>query len=940
MSPSPKMIIRTGPPPQSSHPPPPHHHTQAVPTPSQYIPPLPIPSGGTSSSYPSHQSKASNVKRKKVGGGGYNFWANSRIFSGFKTLNSLALMGLSSLECLGEIADCIKASSSTLNSLTLSLSTELARKARKPVAVNPELEDPSDTELDEDEMLNDPMPPSSTVQPVTNEADIRKERLAQESILARIFDLQSVSAEGKRLEKKLSVAVGRSIEEEERHATTRKLGALMKSLMDAPPVSDDASSHAGRLEHFRMVRDVADMYITTQTTQKKALKEHNKVSLPPAKKSEAVPKITNPATLGLEPSASSSSVANMMEWDLLGSLSNSKHSLFEPGLNESFSNGVSKSYISGEVYSPNDASVPSTLGSSKTSKVTQVQQMLLQAQQLAQHQAHLAAQVQAHKAQIASTPASFGGTSNNSASSTTFPLVYEQSHPGSPGSYHDDSMFSPYHPYLNSYSNGSLNQYLNEDVSTIVPKNQVPYITKKAKTKAPATKKSGASKVIQVDDEDDSDTLLKTPISTQQPFFAADPASELVEDSMDVDMVHPDEDIADLGEDQEIVAGAEDGESSTPRKRAKIGEVEGRSASDVAGKETFSPQNGAIPELAHDPIASEEAMQSYIRATHGLRLEALSLEWVPLKASIVARALDLSVLKRLTLLEVGSQDALWTLLARLQGPSTEIGFRSVHTDNVSLPFITFLATFKGLEELYMHERSSKQDTEAAISAPVNITIVRKMALQKHMPTLKRLMIKNDRNDTWDVDAKTLQFLAYRGAGLIELGISLNMKTYVSPRSSLNSVILIIQHMLMQLFYGFKNLYALYLINLRSGDRSATLQSESLSFAVDSLSHCPDMKVKYIALVSQVVMLETRPPQFNKALQLVLEKRNKDKKGKGKAVSDAINTLMEAFEDSDSDGSSEVQADVLTGDHKIRFTSSFAVAADVKIFTREIRLGKF
>ena len=144
---------------------------------------------------------------------------------------------------------------------------------------------------------------------------------------------------------------------------------------------------------------------------------------------------------------------------------------------------------------------------------------------------------------------------------------------------------------------------------------------------------------------------------------------------------------------------------------------------------------------------------------------------------------------------------------------------------------------------------------------------------------------------------------------------------------------------MQLFYGFKNLYALHLINLRTADRHSMLHSESLSFAVDSLSHCPNMRIKYIALVNQVVMLETKPPQFNKALQLVMEKRNRDKKGKGKATSDAISSLIEAFEDSDSDGSSEFLADVMAGDHKIRFASNFAAANDVEIFTKEIRLGK-
>ena len=87
------------------------------------------------------------------------------------------------------------------------------------------------------------------------------------------------------------------------------------------------------------------------------------------------------------------------------------------------------------------------------------------------------------------------------------------------------------------------------------------------------------------------------------------------------------------------------------------------------------------------------------------------------------------------------------------------------------------------------------------------------------------------------------------------------------------------------------------------------------------------------------MLETKPPQFDKTLQLVMEKRIRDKKGKGKATSDAISSLIEAFEDSDSDGSSEFLADWMAGDHKIRCAYNFAAASDVGIFSKEIRLGK-
>ena len=71
----------------------------------------------------------------------------------------------------------------------------------------------------------------------------------------------------------------------------------------------------------------------------------------------------------------------------------------------------------------------------------------------------------------------------------------------------------------------------------------------------------------------------------------------------------------------------------------------------------------------------------------------------------------------------------------------------------------------------------------------------------------------------------------------------------------------------------------------------------------------------------------------------MDKRNKDKKGKGKATTDAISTLLEAFDDSGSEDGSDVLADVMAGETKIRFVTSFSAANEVKIFSKEIRAGK-
>lgn len=363
---------------------------------------------------------------------------------------------------------------------------------------------------------------------------------------------------------------------------------------------------------------------------------------------------------------------------------------------------------------------------------------------------------------------------NGPVAPTTVP-PYHNSQSNSPGLY-DTGPFSSYH--LNSstapLANGELAL---ANPESFLPSQSVTSSVSKGKLKPQKAKKVDNFNITVFPESDEKPANpAKTSPSATQPFFPADPVSEPPEDTMDIDMEHPDEDTQELGEDQEILPEAGDTDPPSPRKRAKFEVTEDNSA--ISAKNGVSSSSQAEPATAKESMNSDNAMQAYIRTAHGLQLESLSLEWVPLRASIVARALDMSILKRVTLLEVGPQDAFWTLLVRLQTASPEISFKSIHTDNVSLPFIKFLATFDGLEELFMHERSTKQAEDSAAGPPIGITIFRKMALQKHADTLKRLMIRNERNDSWDLDTKTLQFLAVKATKLSELGVSLNMKTYV------------------------------------------------------------------------------------------------------------------------------------------------------------------
>jgi len=144
---------------------------------------------------------------------------------------------------------------------------------------------------------------------------------------------------------------------------------------------------------------------------------------------------------------------------------------------------------------------------------------------------------------------------------------------------------------------------------------------------------------------------------------------------------------------------------------------------------------------------------------------------------------------------------------------------------------------------------------------------------------------------------------------------------------------------MQYFAAFKNLYALHLIALRSGDRGILLQNESLEFAVDSLSHCPNMKLKYIVIANSVVALELKPEYLNHHMTIALE-RLRDKKGKGKAHNDSLSSLMDSIEDSASEEVDGFLAQMMAGKSRLKILlGGFGDADEVRIFARQIRLGK-
>ena len=170
----------------------------------------PLPQGqATLSAVPATTSTTSSMAKRlsKKPKGRLDDGTAGGAFSGFTKLASVAFTDLTSLDCVTDIAECIKASSTTLRSLSLSLSWELAQKSRKSTTTAPPANDLDDGDFSDDteDMLNADLPPPPVTQPVSA-ADARRDKLAQDAILSKIFDMQWAAAEGKKIEKDLSLS--------------------------------------------------------------------------------------------------------------------------------------------------------------------------------------------------------------------------------------------------------------------------------------------------------------------------------------------------------------------------------------------------------------------------------------------------------------------------------------------------------------------------------------------------------------------------------------------------------------------------------------------------------------------------------------------------------------------------------------------------------------
>ncbi|KAK3318294.1 F-box domain-containing protein [Apodospora peruviana] len=257
----------------------------------------------------------------------------------------------------------------------------------------------------------------------------------------------------------------------------------------------------------------------------------------------------------------------------------------------------------------------------------------------------------------------------------------------------------------------------------------------------------------------------------------------------------------------------------------------------------------------------------YLRTTRGIALQSLAIYLIPVKTSVLSRAIDLRVLRRITLLNVGPQAPIWAHLQK-ENKESPLPLRKIFTDNVSKVFLDFVAQLEELHELFMMERDNKYKPESfAPKTNVSMDQIRRTVLKKHMPTLKRLMIKNMSDTTWDFNEKAIMLMCKRGRNLEELACSMGIRAI---------------HIFMQHLSGLVSLRALHIVRLRNDDTCVWVMRETKKFLIDNVSHHPHLKLEWVSVDDEDRVERLIRPSAS--VTKSKDKKSKKSKGKQKASS--------------------------------------------------------
>ncbi|KAK0641543.1 hypothetical protein B0T16DRAFT_335473 [Cercophora newfieldiana] len=328
---------------------------------------------------------------------------------------------------------------------------------------------------------------------------------------------------------------------------------------------------------------------------------------------------------------------------------------------------------------------------------------------------------------------------------------------------------------------------------------------------------------------------------------------------------------------------------------------------------------------AESAEAHSQRVSEYLRTTRGLALQSLSIYLIPVRASVLSRAIDFRVLKRITLLNVGPQAPIWAHLQK-ENKESPLPLRKIFTDNVSQIFLTFVSQLEELHEFFILERDVKYKPES-FAPKTNTTIdqIRRLVLKKHMPTLKRLMIKNNSDTAWDVNEKAVLLICRQGKELQELACNMGIRVVNLS--------------------GLINLRALHIIQLRNDDTCVWVMRETKRFLIDNMSHHPHLKLEWISIDD-----EDRVERLIRPSDRAKRDKAASKKAKGKQKSSALGGFGNSGNDLfpvlpppdnwDNGGSSSDEDDELQ-DQRIEMIDNihFYDVWGVRIFKKEIVGGR-
>ncbi|KAL7629098.1 hypothetical protein AAE478_000616 [Parahypoxylon ruwenzoriense] len=286
----------------------------------------------------------------------------------------------------------------------------------------------------------------------------------------------------------------------------------------------------------------------------------------------------------------------------------------------------------------------------------------------------------------------------------------------------------------------------------------------------------------------------------------------------------------------------------------------------VMGAEMDDANARAVP-VADKKEQLNRSASEYTRDTRGIALHSLSIHLIPIKASVLGRAIDLRTLKRITLLNVGEQKKFWALMMK-ENKLKPLPLQKVFTDDVCLQFLQLVSELDCVHEVFLLQRPPKYKPESFAPNPeTTIEQIRRLILRKHLHTLRRLMIKNQADNSWDLDEKTTQLICRRGKVLEELAVIMGMRAIHIP--------------------SLVSLRALQLVSFRADDTCLSVVRETRRFIVDAISHHPQLKLEWLALgdeerATRILRKQETPKASSKR-----EGKGKGT-GKGKGVSTSLN----------------------------------------------------